>query len=110
MAYLRESDIVRVQQAGGFSSASLGNPFSEQILEAIDQPKAWLALAWRHYLWWFSAFEHQANRAHVAAILRAADDLWKQYEMASSPLMEERQNDGTWVRQWRRAVSEFASA
>lgn len=108
LAYLRESDVVRVQQAGGFSDASNRNPITPIILKAMNSPEPWLGHSWKHFLWWFSDLESRATPTHVIDVLKRADDLWKHYEI-NGPLMEERQNDGSWVRQWRRAVMEFSA-
>jgi len=108
-AHLRESDVVRVERAGGFSDATNRNPFTAQIREQMTASQAWVSTGWRQYLWWFADFESRANLASVRAGLRAADGVWREFE-DNDVLMEERQNDGAWVRQWRRAVAEFKSA
>jgi len=106
LALLRASDVVRVQAAGAFSAATLANPYTAQILQSINDVHAWLGLGWRHYLWWFANFEARANRSSVMDALRHADRLWKDFD-ALPLLMEERNNDGAWVRQWLRALVEF---
>lgn len=105
-AYLRESDVVRVQKAGRFSDATSRSPFTATILRQMVEPRPWVGQGWRQYMWWFADFEARADRDLVRATLRAADEVWKAFEQADL-LMEERANDGAWVRQWRRAVAEF---
>jgi hypothetical protein len=109
MAYLRESDLARVRRANLLSDSSLTNPFAAQILEQLDiSPSTpWLGLSWRQYLYWISDFEHRFSQGRIDAntFLSNAENVWRQLE-EQGILMEERQNDGTWLRQWRRAVLE----
>jgi hypothetical protein len=110
LCFLRQSDLLRVQGKGLLSEASMSNPFSANILENIPQKKAWLALAWRHFLYWFADAEHRLATGAVTAedLVGIADANWAALE-TSKPrlLMEERQNTGDWVRQWRRALEEY---
>lgn len=108
MAYLRESDVVRVERCGGFSPSTASNPYTSQIRDAMADGAAWVGLGWRHYMWWFAEFEARADFDVVRSMLRAADGAWRDFD-DNDVLMEERQNDGAWVRQWRRAVAEFMS-
>jgi len=105
-AYLRESDVVRVQRAGAFSGSTTRNPFTGPILTMISEPKPWVGQGWRHYMWWFADFEARATKDIVRSQLRSADNVWRDFEV-NDVLMEERLNDGAWVRQWRRAVAEY---
>jgi hypothetical protein len=109
MAYLRESDLVRVRRANLLSNNSLTNPFGAQILDQLDNSPGtpWLGLSWRQYLYWFSDFEHRYSqgRIDVNMVLSNAENVWRQLD-EQAILMEERQNDGIWLRQWRRAVLE----
>ena len=107
-AYLRESDVVRVKRAGAFSASTVRNPYSDPILALINEPKPWVGRGWRHYMWWFADFEARATKDIVRSQLRSADSVWRDFEV-NDVLMEERRNDGAWVRQWRRAVAEFDS-
>ena len=52
LAFLRESDVLRLQRAGELSDASLANPFAQAILEKLDQEPgtAWLALGWKQFI------------------------------------------------------------
>lgn len=108
MALLRESDLLRVEAIDMLSGSSGRNPYSDEIFEKIEAspPKPWLALAWRHYLWWFADFEARCNRGlDVKALLLNAERNWLALE-DSHVLMEEPRNDGTWIRSWRRALNE----
>lgn len=109
-AFLRQSDLLRVRDRNLISTASAENPFSAPILENIPAKKAWVALGWRHFMYWFANAEFRLNSGAVTAsdLVNIADDNWAAIETATPPLfMEERQNDGSWVRQWRRAIVEF---
>lgn len=109
MAYLRETDLLRVRRANLLSPASSTNPFSIQILNQIDtQPgAAWLGLSWRQYLYWFSDFENRFSQGGIDAdrFLADAEAVWNQLDDRGI-LMEERRNDGGWLRSWRRAILE----
>lgn len=112
LTYLRESDLIRVIKRNLLSQASLNNPFGTEILGSLSarEGKPWLALSWRQYLYWFADFESRFNQGHIDAnlIIGNADDLWGIISSPPSRLfMEERPNDGSWVRKWRIAVSEF---
>lgn len=106
LAYLRTSDVVRVQAAGAFSSSTQMNPFTQPILDCIQKNKAWVGLGWRQYLWWFADFESRATPKLVSQVIKGADDKWIEFD--KKPLfMEERPNEGSWVRQWLRIEIEF---
>ncbi len=109
MAYIRESDLVRVRKAGLLSEASAYNPYGEEILRQMDyEPdKAWLGLSWRQYMYWFGDFEKRFDEGSINAdvLLKNAEKVWSHLE-EKNILMEERQNDGSWLRSWRRAVIE----
>jgi hypothetical protein len=109
MAFLRESDVARLRQAGCLSPASLSNPYAMDILAAIDAvpPQPWLGLSWRQYMYWFVDFEARIHtgRLDPSAHLASADGTWKHLDL-NTILMEERSNDGTWVRAWRRVLAE----
>ncbi len=110
MAYLRESDLLRLQKANLLSKASTKNPYACQILELRDSDpdKPWLALSWRQYMYWFCDFEERFSAGDIPAnrFLRNAEEIWQQLE-ENDILMEERQNDGGWLRAWRRAILEL---
>jgi len=110
LAFLRQSDLLRVQGRGLLSAASGENPFSGTILENIPAKKAWVALGWRQFMYWFADAESrlQSGAMSAEALIAAADGNWAAIETAKPPLlMEERQNDGGWVRAWFRALIEF---
>ena len=111
LAFLRESDVLRVRAEGMLSETSLANPFSARILEILDQSpgRPWLALAWRQFLYWFADVEQRLARHEVDArdLTKVAEQNWLTLDDADV-LMEEPRNDGHWVRPWRRALSEFA--
>jgi hypothetical protein len=109
LAYLRESDLVRVREAGLLSEASASNPYGEEILQQINSEpeKAWLGLSWRQYMYWFGDFEERFVRGMIDTneFLKNAESVWSELDDRNI-LMEERQNDGSWLRAWRRAVIE----
>ncbi len=109
MAYLRESDLVRIQKADLLSHASMSNPYSQEILSQknTEPEKPWLALSWRQYMYWFADFERRFTNGEIVAdgLLKNAEIIWSQLE-SKNILMEERQNDGNWLRSWRRATLE----
>jgi len=110
MGYLREADLLRVRDAGLVSDSSTANPYSQQILERLDsQPgEAWLGLSWRQYLYWFADFERRCRTSVIRPndFLRHAEHAWSALD-SNDILMEERQNDGAWLRSWRRAILEW---
>jgi len=107
MAFLREGDLIRVRNAGMLSQSSSANPYGQKILDNLDnpQPQAWLGLSWRHYMYWFAQFEARvsAHQVDPEAILANAERAWAQLD-SSSVLMEERHNNGQWLRPWRLAL------
>lgn len=109
MAYLRESDLIRIRKANLISHSSMSNPYGQEILQQKDSEpkKPWLALSWRQYLYWFADFEYRFTKGKVTAnsLLKNNENIWNQLE-SKNILMEERQNDGSWLRSWRRAVLE----
>jgi hypothetical protein len=107
LAFLRESDLLRVRKLGLLTTS---NPFAERILAGIPEQKAWIALAWRQYLYWFADVQARIDRAavDVTALLQQAETNWRQLDEAKPPVfMDERANDGAWLRQWRRALAEY---
>ena len=110
LAFLRQSDLLRVQTRGLLSESSNTNPYKDQILAAIPEKKRWLALAWRQFMYWFAEAEYRLANGVISAeeVVGIADSNWAAVEKTSPRLiMEERQNDGSWVRQWLRALVEF---
>lgn len=113
MAFLRQSDVQRIMPMNLPQLGTSPNPFGTQILEQLaDAPeKAWLALAWRQFMFWFADVEDRLDSGTVtsASLLRNADSNWRMLDDADF-LMEERRNDGGWIRPWRRALTEFRTA
>jgi len=113
LAFLRESDLIRVRNHELMSPASDANPFGQQILSKLDEtPGApWLGLGWRQFMYWFADIEQRisAGAVDVEALLRTAETNWLRLEDAKV-LMEEPRNDGRWLRPWRRALLEHAQA
>jgi hypothetical protein len=109
LAFLRQSDLLRVQRRGLLSAASLANPFAAPIFECIPQGKAWVGLGWRQFMYWFADVEERLRSGAVTAeqLVEQADANWGVIQQKPEVIMEERQNDGQWVRQWRRALVEF---
>lgn len=113
MAFLRQSDLLRVLPLNLPRLGTSANPFSDQILDQLtrEPDRAWLALAWRQFMFWFADVERRLESGAVApaALLRTADGNWRTLDDADV-LMEERRNDGGWLRQWRRALAEYQTA
>jgi hypothetical protein len=111
MGFLREGDLMRMREEGRLSEASIRNPFGLQILHQLDNDpgRAWVALSWRQYLYAFADLEHRiaTQEISVRSLLKSADDTWGELEDEDF-LMEERRNDGQWLRAWRQALTEFA--
>jgi hypothetical protein len=108
LAFLRQSDLERVKAFG--IAASTTNPFGKEILEQIAAApsKAWVALGWRQYMHWFADFEARLSQGVVSPkdLVREAEKRWQTLE-ENDVFMEERMNDGTWLRSWLRAIVEF---
>lgn len=84
------------------------NPFGEQIrAQLATEPER----AWRQFLFWFADIEARLESGAVvpATLLRNADSNWRILD-DSDVLLEERRNDGGWIRPWRRALTEFRTA
>jgi len=115
LAFLRRADIARLQRSGfdGFLGiGASGNTFAKEIFsQFLNEPqKPWLALSWRQYLAWFYLTEGQLSVSEAPAIvstwLKEAEQRWEQLD-AKSVLLEERRNDGRWIRPWRQALGDF---
>jgi hypothetical protein len=107
VAFLRESDLIRISEAGYLSETSQRNPYSQIILDKVNSGSTWLGDSWRHYLYWFGDLENRLSSSQIEPrdLLRNAEDVWNILE-SKDILMEERPNDGSWLRPWRRAVAE----
>jgi hypothetical protein len=115
LAFLRQGDLLRIRKQGLLSEASLKNPFTSEIFSQFDQARekgaslpSWLALGWRQFLYWFADIEKRLsqNQASAEDLMTLADANWKALD-AKKVLMEERFNDGTWIRVWLNAVRDF---
>lgn len=110
IAFLRESDLLRIQRADRLGATSLGNPFGSEILQQLSSSpsEAWVALSWRQFMYAFADLEGRisAGSTDVAGLLARAERAWLELE-DSAILMEEPRNDGTWLRPWRRALLEY---
>lgn len=113
MAFLRQSDVQRVLRLNLPNVGPALNPFGEQILDQLtnDPERAWLALGWRQFLFWFADIETRLDSGAVdpAALLRNADNNWRILD-DDDVLLEERRNDGAWIRPWRRALMEVRAS
>jgi hypothetical protein len=114
LAYLRESDLVRVRKIGMLCPSSLANPFGVEIMQKLETKPGtpWVALGWRQFMYWFAHSEERVSEDPELAsgLLENADSNWKVLDQSRPPIfMEERQNDGVWLRTWRRALLEFES-
>lgn len=107
MAYLREPDFIRTQKAGILSDSSKRNPYFAEINESVNTGARWLRLAWRQYLWWFQDIESRLSTKSTDAydVLLTADKNWSIIDKQRI-FLDERQNDGSWIRAWLRAVTE----
>lgn len=111
LAFLRESDLVRIQQRGLLSPASTTNPFTQRIFEYIPQSKAWVALGWRQFMYWFADIEERLHNRTTTSedLVVQVDASWGSIQQKPPVIMEERENNGQWVRQWLRSLVEFPS-
>lgn len=110
MAFLRESDLIRVQRNDLINEASLNNPYSIKIMEQMEETpeRPWLSLSWRQYMFAFADLESRIEKreVNVSQLLITAERNWLEAEDRNI-LMEEARNNGQWVRIWRRALSEY---
>lgn len=106
IAFLRDSDVIRTYSVT--SETTHRNPFYEQCRTCIDSGTAWVGLGWRQYLYWFYDFEQRFVQGEIDALtlLQQADKNWEKLE-DEKVIMEERRNDGRWIRPWIRAISEY---
>ncbi|MBN2981101.1 hypothetical protein [Cohnella algarum] len=111
MAFLRESDVIRIQRSNLISEVSQNNPFSQLILEhmRMSPGTAWLSLSWRQYMYAFADLENRIDlgKVVVSKLLKQAEDNWLELE-DKNILLEEARNNGEWIRLWRRALSEYS--
>lgn len=109
VAFVRETDLLLVRNAGLLSDSSKRNPYGQEILRLLEQEpgKAWVGLSWKHYMWWFADIEARIGGGTVTVpnLLKEAEGRW--LEIEDRILMEEPTNNGAWLRAWRRACIEF---
>jgi hypothetical protein len=79
--------------------------------EVIDRGEPWLALSWRHYMWWFADFEDRFTRGEIdpRSLLQQAENNWLMLQ-DRDVLFEEPRNNGSWARPWRQALADFKKA
>ncbi len=107
MAFLRDADFSRLNKQKLIPDESLSSVSAQSIIKHWEKKPgvSWLALSWRHYLQWFSEFDE-----HYPFSFQNADEFLTQIEQNwqkvnnSGILMDEPQNDGSWVRKWRQAI------
>ena len=116
LAFLREADLRRFRRDFPLSSRHESNPFSQKILQGIDQAdqRAWLADSWRQYLRWFATTEadYEGTSAegklfNTAEMINTANEAWRGVRNAHLRF-EEEANDGSWVRAWDIALGELS--
>lgn len=109
LAFIRTSDLTRVQ-AHGIATSATANSFGKQILAQLetDPIKPWVGTGWREYMEWFADIEQRlaAGAVNARDLIRAAEHNWQTLE-DNDVFMEERANDGAWLRSWLRATVEF---
>lgn len=110
LAFLRESDLIRVKNIDMLNFVYQKNPYAIEILEQMDKSpeKPWLGLSWRHYMYAFSDLESRIENGEtdIEKLLIQAEQNWLKVE-DNNILMEEIRNNGDWIRIWRRALLEF---
>ena len=59
-------------------------------------------------MYWFADFEERSRlgQVDVQVLLKEVEEQWMRLE-DRGVLLEEMRNDGSWVRQWRRAAIEY---
>jgi len=118
LAFLREADILRLrtENLGNLiGNLASNNVWAQEIDKFLkgNPGKAWLRLAWRQYLSWFAKTEillsNTDTYGSVREWLKLAEKNWIMLE-DEDIFMEERRNDGNWLRHWRQALSKFNKA
>ena len=106
VAFLRESDVLRLMKNDMLNLSE--NPYGVQILNNIKLGRPWLGLSWRHYLYSFADLEIKLHNGEIDIIelLNNANEKWKILDRKNI-FMEERANDGGWLRIWLRAIKQF---
>lgn len=120
LAFLRQGDLIRIRKRVPelLARSIQSNPFCTQALRILDEaatepgkkPK-WLGLSWRLFLYWFADVEHRlgTQQANAVEMLQAADQNWRRLDQEKT-FMEERDNNGIWIRDWLNALNEFVGS
>ncbi len=104
MAYLRESDVIRIFPAIQMTTAT---PYNAEIFDKIAIGDPWLATSWKHYLHWFCSMEDRLSRGLVDPRRLLSDAEANSLVLEDSNiLLEEARNNFSWLRPWRRALAE----
>lgn len=106
MAFLREPDMVRLNQIGMLSNTGVYKTYYNEIMREITgkndpegKPK-WLALSWRQYLAWFEdAGRRLSNVDSAVNVLTQAHKNWGNLQKQGI-LVAEPTNDGSWIASW----------
>lgn len=110
MAFIRQADIARLQKANILSQRSLNSPTCQAILAHMqtNPSKTWPKLGWLQFMDWFQETERLvgAGQYDLNGILDAGEENWEKVEEANI-LMDEKKNDGRWMRPWRQAILEY---
>jgi len=114
LAFLRQGDLIRLtrNKPETIGIGNSQNHFGEKFLASIagNPEQACVALGWRQYLNWFILTESQlstSGKEGTQSMLAVAETSWGDLEAENLHLMEERGNDGNWIRPWRIAMMEF---
>jgi len=110
LSFVREGDLLRLLDVNIMSDASNRNPAYQRIkrrLQVQGEYSPWLADSWRQFMFWFADAEKRlSDGLDAESMLILAEEGWDKVD-ESGILMEERKNDGSWIRLWRRALREF---
>jgi hypothetical protein len=110
LAFVRQSDFARLNNAAMLSAASRANPSYAPISAAVQRGQAWLGASWRQFLYWFADIQDRYDTGSLDVeqlILNAADN-WQTLSDRAI-FMEEKRNKGGWLEGWLTAVRGFAS-
>jgi hypothetical protein len=110
LAFVRQADIIRIQQIRDLSVRSDENPFGQQILaqQQSDPSKPWVGLGWRQFLWWFGQIESLIASGDLSGLrlIRSAERAWEELE-DGNVFLDESRNDGRWLRPWVQALASY---
>jgi len=106
------STVLSLKQSTEPTQVHLRNPLGAEILENLESanPVPWLADSWRQHMYAFASLEQRisAGRIDVSEMLLGAERNWMALEDASV-YMDERRNNGTWLRSWLQALAEYSA-